>query len=119
VNQARQQQNASGSLSRNSDLDAVALTHSQDMASHNSASSTGSDGSTSQSRIQGIRGSNGWWGEFIYWTTAGADPNTLAQQAFNSWDKGTILNSHFTVDGIGVAQSDDGSKIYITIDFSS
>jgi hypothetical protein len=89
------------------------------MASSNSLSSTGSEGSTSQSRIQGVRGTNIWWAEGYSSVSSGSgDANTIAQQAFDALSSSNVLGNNYTVDGIGVAQA-SGGTIYVTVDFSS
>ena len=126
VNQARQQ-NGLSALSWNSNLERIAFAHSQDNANTGSSSHRGSDGSTEETRIKSVQGSNIWWGENISWMSSSTNTESIAQQTFNGWyneqppndiHRRNILNSNFNMEGIGVAQGGDG-RIYITQDFSS
>ncbi|MFE2927446.1 CAP domain-containing protein [Streptomyces goshikiensis] len=113
VNQERAKAGCSA-LTVNPKLTAAALNHSQDMASHNNMSHTGSDGSDPGERI--TRAGYGWmsYGENVAYGYS--SPEQVMEGWMNSpGHRENILNCSFKEIGVGLAQPNS----YWTQDFGT
>lgn len=113
VNQERAKAGCSA-LTVNPKLTAAALNHSQDMASHNNMSHTGSDGSDPGERI--TRAGYGWmtYGENVAYGYS--SPEQVMEGWMNSpGHRENILNCSFKEIGVGLAQPNS----YWTQDFGA
>lgn len=116
INQYRTQ-NGRSALSLNTKLGRALELHSQDQASRDVSSHTGSDGSSSAQRITRQGYSFSWEGENIYWNS----PDGSASAAFNWWKgsdghRANMLKTEFTEIGIGRART-AMNKWYWTTNF--
>lgn len=100
-------------LALQNQLGAAAELHSQDQATNNFSSHTGSDGSSVEQRFTRAGYQYSWWGENIYYG------GPTATEAFNWWRGSTehnnnMLSTNFTQLGIGRAQSTSGTWYWTT-----
>jgi uncharacterized protein YkwD len=99
---AYRQQNGLGTLTMQNQLGQAAELHSQDMATNNFGSHTGSDGSSPDQRINRT-GYQWWnWGENVFWGSSSANV------AFDWWKNSpghnaNMLHPQFTEIGVGRA----------------
>lgn len=110
--------NGRAALAEQSQLTAAADRHSQDQATNNFSSHTGSDGSTIEQRI--TQSGYPWraWGENIYWNSG----DGAANAAFTWWRNSSghnanMLNANFTEIGIARARSASTGTWYWTTTF--
>lgn len=112
VNAARSERGAS-TLAMSEDLRALAQDHSRAMATRDFFGHVGPNGKTWDP--EGC----GRWGENIYFEEGRLEvPESVADRTVSWWmdsppHRENLLNSAFSAEGIGVAESDDG-ELYVT-----
>jgi uncharacterized protein YkwD len=116
VNQERAKVGADP-LSINEQLDQAADLHSQDQASMNNMSHTGSNGSDSGSRIQGAGYQSSYSAENVAYGYPDAEA-VMAGWMSSENHRENILNSDLQEIGVGYATSGDGTA-YWTQDFGA